>query len=340
MSTILRFVALGAAIFATLWAFSEWAAPPHALWRARQELLDRRGAEVEAIALGSSHNRAIDFEALGLRGLHLWHAGGDAFESRFVFEQSLPRLPALHTVFLTLSYPLLDTDNAIRTVVDRRDRRIEIYAQARTFTWIQGDFPLYLMARVSPLVRSDHWAGVARALLFDSSDPVVLGDGHALRPDSEPLQGPELERYGRRRAAQHQRVAAAMRAADPALEERVTSEIEALLRTASSRGIRVIAILPPYHPSYAGSYDTEAKERLRRVMRGLEEKYCGLQFVDYSEDPRWAGRQDLYINADHLSDEGARAFSTELRRRINAGARCGRVTQIEPMLKPLLAPIP
>jgi hypothetical protein len=105
--------------------------------------------QIEAIAIGNSHARAIDFEALGYNGFRLARSGRDIFETKYYLEGLLPHLPQVKTVFITVSYFTFQRDNAV--LDDVRIRRVHTYAAVPSWRFYKGDFASFVVGKINPI---------------------------------------------------------------------------------------------------------------------------------------------------------------------------------------------
>jgi hypothetical protein len=75
--------------------------------RERYEYLFENRNSINALALGSSHNLAIDFGVLGLQGYTIWEPGQDIFECEYQLKSLSKNIPNLQTVFINISFNTL-----------------------------------------------------------------------------------------------------------------------------------------------------------------------------------------------------------------------------------------
>ncbi|HEX8359579.1 MAG TPA: hypothetical protein VF613_05705 [Longimicrobium sp.] len=307
--TGLRFLGGGVLAIAALWGASELLDPVYPATRASMAAFGERRAQVTVVTVGNSHSRAISFAALGMPGVHFWLDGQDAFESAFLARYAAERAPGLRYVLLTASYDFYRHDNRMPSQVDRSGPRREIYARTPTLGYLPGDFDLWAGAKLAPVVRPDHWRGVARRLLRPSvpvRDPVTGWDH---RPSPVP-SGEWLAGYGLMRATQqHAGVKEALR--EPAIPGRVLASIESLARDLRGRGAYLVLYTPPYHETFRRHFP-DADHDLRRVLTPLLQRNPNAVWLDFSADTAITAHREFFHNSSHLSSRGAQLFSARL----------------------------
>lgn len=298
-------VALGAA---AAYAVSERVAPVYPEGRARLALLEAHGAAVEAVALGNSHNRAIDFEALGVEGFHLWLQGSDLMESARLFADQRALLPNLDVV--TVTVPLFTADNAARP--DRHDRRLGVYATTRDYRPLTDDARLAFRARLAPIVRTDNWEGVFEGLVGRRAGPPVLPNGYIDDGQRDDRQTPaQIARSARLHAERHLELQAASHVYNPDLCADARAALEALVDLAG--GARVVLFTPPYDARYAGRLEDAADTCALDAFAETLAERAGVVYVDARQTPGFTPESGLFANADHLNGAGARRFADLLR---------------------------
>jgi len=305
------FVAIGAALLAGAFALSEAADPVYPRMHAKVSLVHARAARLEAVTVGNSHNRAVDFAALGVRGVHLWEGGQDVLEAVYLARYAVRHAPRLRYVLLPASFDLDRLDNRAVTSVDRSSRRREVYVRAPSFRFIPGDRDLWVSARMSPIARPDHWAGVMLRLRRPPPDPGLGRDGELLLPPRPPLSADSLARLAAARAALHRAEGDESMARDSTTPARAAAALRTLARELDARGAILVLYAPPYHAEYLRHLPAGAAERRRRSLAPLLSE-PNVVWLDVT-DPAFGRRDELFYDADHLNAAGARAFSTRMR---------------------------
>lgn len=77
---------------------------------------------------------------------------------------------------------------------------------------------------------------------------------------------------------------------------------DSLTEECITAGVSLFIICSPY---YSTVEDTETLE----IARNIAQKY-DIPFFDFSSEPTFIGRPELFADADHLNDEGAKIFSS------------------------------
>jgi hypothetical protein len=315
----IRFIAGAVAVFAAVYAFSERMDPVNQALRARVELLETRGDVVEAIAVGNSHGGTIEFEEMGMDGILFTGAGQDAFEGTFISRYALSQAPRLQVVLFTAPYGLTGKDHSVVGSADLRARRRHMYARIPLHGYLPGDRTNWIGGLVAPVVRDDHWSGVVREIVQPLPPTRVADDGRVVTPI--PLQPPDadsLARYGPRIVAEHTRVGREMLSIDPSIPERVAAALDLLARDLASRNVPLVFFTPPYHESYLGGQNAEVNAEARSTLERLVAEHPNALWFDYSDDPRFIGKAELFNNSDHLNTAGGRLFSRMLRECLRA----------------------
>ncbi|MEM7035042.1 MAG: hypothetical protein AAF629_36220, partial [Chloroflexota bacterium] len=119
-----------------------------------------KAKQVEAITLGNSHSTAIDFQTLELSGHHLWRPASDLFETQYMLESWLPKLPNVKVAFIVVYYESFHLENFFFPGIEQ-SRRV-LYSGTPTWSAINDDlnnFALGKLNRLFPIIhlaRPDH----------------------------------------------------------------------------------------------------------------------------------------------------------------------------------------
>jgi hypothetical protein len=312
-SAALRFAAGAVVAVAAAYAVSEVVDPVHPEVRERVAIFRERMPRVEAVAVGNSHGGAIDFDALGVTGMHFSMAGQDAFEGAFLVRYAAGA-PRLRYVLFGLSYGLQRGDHAlVARGTDLRSRRRKLYARIPLQRPIEGDRTLWIQGVLSPIVRDDHWRGVV-GRPFRATPPLrFAADGKGLGELSGPLGRDSLERYAATVAALHARLGAETIELAPDTPGRVTVMLDSLARELRAKDVALVFYTPPYHETYLRWRDPAVVTETRAMMARIVASNPNAVWLDYSTDPRFGARDELFNNSDHLNPTGARTFSLLLR---------------------------
>ena len=311
-STARRFAAGGVLAFAAAYAISETVDPVYPELRARMALFHERRPTLEAVAVGNSHGAALEFAELGLRGMHLSMAGQDPFEASYLARHAAES-PRIRYVLFAASYGLQRRDHAVVGSSDLRARRRQLYARTPLQRPIPGDLKLWAAGMVAPVVRDDHWKGVIGRPIR-ARPPVRLGeDGRGIGPEPPRLGRDSLVRHGAAVGAQHREAGEETVALSPGTPARVAARLDALARELREQGVALVLYTPPYHETYLRVQDGAVNAETRAIMERIVADNPNAVWLDYSNDPRFRERDDLFTNSDHLNPAGGRAFSRLLR---------------------------
>ncbi|HEY0019294.1 MAG TPA: hypothetical protein VGC13_23535 [Longimicrobium sp.] len=319
---MMRRLGLGAAFcagavlcMAAAYALSEAVDPVFPEMRAKIAMFRQRSPSLQAVSVGNSHTRALDFGALGVEGMHLYEGGQDVFEAAYLAQYAVERAPRLRYVLMTTSYGLERLDHAAMTSEDLSGIRRRTYARTAIPRFIPGDGALWLSAVFSPISRSDHWSGVALRLLRPGHprEPVRLTrDGRAQEPPPPPFVPDPAARDRPPRPTGHPAGADESVVNDPTTPARAVARLEKLARSLEARGIRMVLYTPPYHETYP-RYMTRRAPATRQALAPLL-KHSNVVWMDFGQDPAFIRRVELFRDSDHMNPEGARVFSAHLRR--------------------------
>ncbi|HLT47097.1 MAG TPA: hypothetical protein VK002_07700 [Rubricoccaceae bacterium] len=276
--------------------------------RARVRQLIASAGEIESITLGNSHSRAIDFEALGLEGRHLWSPGTDYYGVLIAFRAVRPHLPGLDYLFVTVSPYTVDNTR----FADRVEHRAEMYAVAGTYRPVAGDWGAVFRALIRPVVRTDNWEGAASAFVRGLA-------GRPRRPDAarDPdgvATAAEMRRQAPARAAYHRMLEAR------SLEETagLCADARAALLEIATRAApaHVVFYTAPLSPAYRSHYGDATGCALDAHAAALAEALPNVSYFDDRALPGFDDDSGYFRDADHLNGEGARIYSGLLAERL------------------------
>ncbi|MBE7179523.1 MAG: hypothetical protein INR69_24180, partial [Mucilaginibacter polytrichastri] len=80
---------------------------------------------------------------------------------------------------------------------------------------------------------------------------------------------------------------------------------ERFLENARKKGIKTVVCISP-------SLFTEQETFIKKKLKEVAEKYPNVSFVDYSNDPKYQGRRELFSDQFHLNATGAHMFSEQM----------------------------
>jgi hypothetical protein len=311
--TAVLFVVGGVLLLSAAYLVSEWVDPVYPEMKAKVALLRERRLEVEAVTVGNSHNRAIDFEALGVPGVHMWNPGQDIFEAGFLARYSTGEAVRLRYVLLPISFGIQRIDHAVVANRDNTGRRRELYARVPLLRPIQGDFKLWISGAIAPVARGDHWLGVVARVNRPRRSVRLTADGTRVYLVADPLSTESLIQNAFARSSAHRAAADATVAADPSTPRRVVAELNETARRLRDRNIKLILYTPPYHETYRLATGPAAISETKAVIETVLNHNPDLFWLDFSATPEFDGRDELFHDSDHLNPDGARVFSILLR---------------------------
>ena len=285
-------------------------------------ILMKNRESVQAISIGNSHSGAIDFDTFGIIGQNLARAGTDVFEVKEYAFTVAPKLPALNTVFIAVSYFTFSRNNLLAE--DTKNLRIDLYSILPTWSPLPGDTEFFFLGKlhkyfsVMNIVRPDHWQGVLAPKIDPASNDdivilkTVLSNTHwgtckHYNDNDLAIIGFEI---GGKAANTHQK----MSAKDPAIFSKSFQALVETIEMLQRRNIRVVLFTPPYHPSYTHRFTEiapEMIETMHEAMKILHKDY-NVEYFDASTMEEFVNHPELFYNSDHLNECGMRAFSEYL----------------------------
>jgi hypothetical protein len=240
--------------------------------------------DAETLVLGSSH-AAMGIIPRDLRGsaVSLANPSQDLYYDCELARRYIPRMPRLRRVIVEISF--FSWEGGVSNGIDAY-REVLYY---RVF----GIPPQHWSWRTGYYSRIACY-GFSRAALW-------LKD-----PNRFDAVG-WLKRVGTLDAASG-KVAAARHLSSMRMEEapRNLERVASVVRDCRSRGIEVVLVTLPSHPSYNSELDVAAWRRMREATRRLCAE-SGLRHLDYQEDARFAAED--FADGDHLNVAGARKFT-------------------------------
>lgn len=277
---------------------------------------------IEAVTLGNSHSDSINYSVLGIEGKSLAFAAADLFEIERYATSLENELPALKTVFITISYYSFSRDNA--TFEPFRTRRIQFYSMVPTWSPIQGDQPNYLMGKLDAMthimsvVRPDSWQGVWTGLADDApvADPFPYDGVHTVSVWGECSHYTEEQLETHAKEIAQRNVASSMRMANahPRLLQDASEALARTIERFQSRGIQVILFTPTYHQKYNDYFAEQGSDMIddmRQTVYDLQQTYL-VEYYDFSNDSEIMIHPELFYNSDHLSECGTTVFTKKL----------------------------
>lgn len=324
---------LGFIIIALLFAFAlTWLSDRFdavfALGKIRMKMLLQKANSIEALAVGHSGNRSIDFSEMELRGYHLWLGGSDLFETDYLLTAIIPMLPNVKIVFIPI-HPLdfrLDHGPFER----HHEKRKWYYATTptfRSFRLINGDLKNLVRGKLSAIIRTDHWEGVVKAILsHDATNARDMTNGsgkHANQIDEYGYMGPRKHgvmnpdsltaRWDQLRGLL--RMAKEYAERHPEISGETDEALRSSIRTLRKRNIRVIFFTAPITEICQELLIREEMTTTNVVkehMQKIEEDF-GIDYYDFSQDTSFTRTYDYFFNEDHLNAVGAKLFSRKLK---------------------------
>lgn len=170
---------------------------------------------------------------------------------------------------------------------------------------VDVDLWYFLRIRYLPLLAMD--VSQIAAAFFKPPEPVLTSEQQSGDQQLDPEEIPaEKERIHRDHIAPEITIF-------PEESPSMANAYREMLALCRERGWRAVLVTPPYPAAYLDcytEYDPAFFSTLNRWMDELCRTY-GVEWLDYSHDPTFAERYDLYKDIDHLNLEGAAVFNRQ-----------------------------
>jgi hypothetical protein len=270
----------------------------------------------EAVSLGGSVARAIDFSALCLDGTEYYWNSQDTFEVAGVVDLMLSRPSPPRLWFLVLAPTAQAYNNgaaASRSVQHRRNVH-QLMLDSGHLNPIDGDWRQAVVTAVTPALGYEAWGQRLRVALYRlglAREPVRPVPWN-VRPDTG--LDPEQAAVDAVTSAMDQADyldSIAYRDGDVA--ERSSRALHRINRRIRARGGTLFIIVPPMtepirtQTSARVGPEVDTFDRLLDSLAGE-----GVVVSRHWDDPDWAGRFDLFFDITHLNRAGAARFSRQL----------------------------
>lgn len=264
---------------------------------------------ITALTLGNSHSASVDFESLGIKGGYHLHAGFmDIFEIHHLSKYIIPKLPKLKYVFIAVPYYFFDFDNAAYLDAYQLSFRKRTYFMTPQFSLIGNDWENLLSAKLSPIIRPDHWKGVFAELLKNQLDKIAV-----LRPvEASKVDSAFLKKHAIGRVKQNETQVDTMLYSKPDLAGRSARKLKELIHFFKENHVTPIFYTPSYHSYYSNRFSKEIKIRNVELMKQIAADE-NIHYFDFSKDSLLTYRTDIYKDSDHYNTLGKKVFSAQLR---------------------------
>lgn len=170
---------------------------------------------------------------------------------------------------------------------------------------VDVDISLYLRTRFSPLLTEDVTEIIAA--FFADEEPALTVDarsGH--RQTSAEDMPDEMARIRRDHIS-------AEITTFPEENPVMMDAYREMLRLCQENGWQAVLVTPPYLAEYCACFTEFSEDFFDICLQTMEQlgTEFGVPYMDYSRDPNYAGRYDLFKNIDHLNLEGAAEFNEQ-----------------------------
>jgi hypothetical protein len=318
---IIIFLILGMSIASLLSWVSGHYAPVYPEVKQRMEQMMMKADSIETIAVGHSHNLAIDFRAMEHNGYHLWSAGLDMFETRYLLHYIVPLLPNLKTVIVSLSH--YEFENESYSSKRWGFRNMGYYPKATSYTLrsirlVSKNRIDKLIMKIHDLIRYDHWKGFVKFIIWriwKAGDCVRYVDDYGLIKPSPDYYGFRSHEYlvknSQEQIDHFSKKFKHSSIYKPGISEEIYGAISSMIAFLQKRDIRVVFYTQPYYYAYIDMMLRKNPDSItitRRYMRKLEESY-GIEYYDFSGNSAFIHNCKYFANSSHMNAYGAQVFS-------------------------------
>jgi hypothetical protein len=282
-----------------LWAEARLRQMP-TLYHLKRDGLAAAAPRAQLLVLGASQaNEGLDPSQWPVPAYNAACVGQDAYYDCEMFKAWLPRLPALKTVVLPISYVSFDSSLANTAETWR------CFAYSQSFG-IPNEMPAqrWDLRNWSALALVEPWPALKLAMagFVDPNAVSLTAQGfEAMDPVSEDLLDFRMNALtAGKRLRYHQSIS---KEGELALN---LGYYKAILDLAQGRGLRIVFVVFPVDASYAQAVSAADLQRRAGLLKGLVEGRRA-SVVDYFKDKRFESRD--FADVDHLNVNGAKKFS-------------------------------
>ena len=307
-------VALTATGFALAYWVSQSTAPVYPNAQARSSQFKNIAGSIRAASFGNSHNRALHFPTLQLKGFHRWWPGGDVFESLRAFEETAQGAENLEYAFVTVSPFSLDNGSVSAVQPGRANIRHKVYIEYQNFQPISYDWKIAVRAAVSPVARPDNWKGIVKVMLGQDVSVMTSSNGLPVRHEKIQLTHNKAEKSAKARSSHHVSLEEVSLSQNPDLCHDIEQAYQQIATIAQDENVQVILYTPPYMESYIARISESGDIcQTGEVAEQLANDRKNVWYLDFRRDEAMSGDISLFRDSDHLDATGMRVFSSRLR---------------------------
>ncbi|ANU07057.1 hypothetical protein [Paraurantiacibacter namhicola] len=279
----------------------------------RIERLDA-ALEAKGVIMGGSAAIGLEPAALGIDAVEVWNPNQDVLETAALANLLLDRNPELELVVITLAAPAHALDNGGRgsCCVDQRNRTYRAMRHYGDWSLVGGDWRTAVSSLV-PMGEADWLPLLARLGLANGKPAGRAASQEAWRARSmaHAPTAEELDTLLDGRATEIETLAYR----DPQIASRNGQALAALARRFTSRGGRMVVIVPPLHASLQQRMEQDFMAWRRGMDTMLTSAEAGgAQVLDLSGHRALAEDRLNFSDPVHLNRRGGRALARELRK--------------------------
>lgn len=295
MKKFLKYIALFIALVVVFLVGLEWLAQrvPNP-YRTKAQYMEQNADRIETLILGSSHTY------MGVAPEVMDSTGGAynlaCVSQTLLYDYELLRLyidkmPHLRCVVLPVSlFSLYDVDFDKQGAFLRKYYQL-YYGIRLTYdplTWLEvGDMPIALTKIKEYYVMH---TDMVQLTPYGQSKAYFLAN-----------KSPEDWEHTRQKAEGHRR--------NGSIDPRAVVYLNKIAELCQQHGVELVLVSTPTRPGYRQMANAAQIDQIRSTLSSLTNKYTCARYFDMSADERFEDCDDLFFDADHLTDLGAQKFS-------------------------------
>lgn len=255
---------------------------------------------IDIAVFGTSHGRdCFQFFPDGMDCFNFSMSGQSLYYNNMLMNEYGGRFHSQTLVLLTVGYPsLFRTDSE----ADFQSKQNRYYRILSPWNIQDVDWVRWSLEKISPLLTEDFSDISAAFLNPEPLGPTMLQRGENVQLSD--LSAEKILQEGKRIGAAHHAII------DPAFPNGnpvMTGALRDMLARCKEEDWRAILVIPPYPNTYNQQFSLEFYQVFHRLMDQLSREY-GVPLLDYSHDPTFTERYDLFRDVQHMNLEGAAVF--------------------------------
>jgi len=251
---------------------------------------------IEIVNVGSSHGLyAFDWTEGKVNGFNFSLVSQDFYYDLKLLEKFSNRLVEDAIVIIPISYFSFDTDrkDKERDFQKMNGRYYSLLPPKEIYGFSIQDFLKY---RVLPILSAGE---KLKAIISDYTPKNNLTESNNVYEYSQ------LPEKGRERAQRH------LANINKKYFQENMNYLEELIEFAQYKGFRPILITTPTTEWYFGNFSDEFLREFSSLINSIA-AYYSIPYFDYSQDPSFRNKPELFLDTDHLNMSGRKVFTSRI----------------------------